>query len=553
MKLQSLISSLFFFNNSSVTARARCTSADPCWPSPHEWSKFNASINGNLIASRPSAAVCHGTEYNSALCENAGVNWVSSDWRTGQPGAYSAILWELGRDQCFINSTVSAPCGQGLVAKYTVNASSIEDVQKAVKWADRKNLFLVIKNTGHDHLGRSSGEGAFAIWTHHLKGRKWHDDFVPQGAPGGVTGVKAVTLNAGEQWLDVYRDADKQGQIIVGGHARTVGAAGGWATGGGHSAWSHFYGLGADNIWETRIVAADGETKVLNQYTDVDHFWAIRGGAGNSWGVITSITYKTHPVPTHIKVVFAQYTTNYSTARRQTLGRIFRALPEITDAGYTGYGTLGSPIGIILLQPNGTNTTAERVTTILKNIGDEAKVDTMAAGMDFPTWIDYVNVFLQDPNVATNVVDPSRLLTPDVLLNKTEKLLGVIDDFPDFHPGFNFIGKVDSRNRDQTAVHSVWKTSRAIFSMGTDWKDDAPESEKRTKRLRMVDVSRRLAEIVGEGGGTYVNEANPYEPDWKQAFWGEKYSRLERINRRIDSKGIFVCNRCVGGDLVYKP
>ena len=46
---------------------------------------------------------------------------------------------------------------------------------------------------------------------------------------------------------DVYQDAATQGVIVTGGSARTVGAAGGWLTGGGHSAWSHFYGLGVDS------------------------------------------------------------------------------------------------------------------------------------------------------------------------------------------------------------------------------------------------------------------------------------------------------------------
>jgi hypothetical protein len=246
---QSLLLPLF---TSSSLARDhydhRCTAYDPCWPSSREWSSFNASIGGRLIESRPSAAVCHGSEYNEALCTTAKANWTSSDWRTAQPGAYSAILWELGADQCFINSTINAPCGQGLVAEYTVNASSIEDIQSAVKWAAKKNLYLTVKNTGHDHLGRSSGRGAFAIWTHNLKGRTWHDSFVAKHAPKQENGVKAVTLHAGEQWLDVYRDADKQGVTVVGGSARTVGAAGGWFTGGGHSAWSHFYGLGVDSM-----------------------------------------------------------------------------------------------------------------------------------------------------------------------------------------------------------------------------------------------------------------------------------------------------------------
>lgn len=115
-------------------------------------------------------------------------------------------------------------------------------------------------------LGRSSGQGAFSIWTHEMKGRKWTDNHVVKGAPEGTEGVPAVTLQPGEQWLgvktllplhsyvgayatdaDVYRAAAEQHVIVVGGHARTVGAAGGWLTGGGHSAWSNLYGLGVDS------------------------------------------------------------------------------------------------------------------------------------------------------------------------------------------------------------------------------------------------------------------------------------------------------------------
>lgn len=557
---------------------SRCTAYEPCWPSPKEWSRFNASIDGRLLASRPPAAVCHGPDYDAALCAEARKNWASSDWRTAQPGAYSAILWELGPDQCFINSTIDAPCGQGLVAEYTVNASSVEDIQKAVRWAAKKNLALTVKNTGHDHLGRSSGRGAFAIWTHHLKGRTWRDNFRPTGAPKSVRGVPAVTLQAGEQWLDVYRDADVQERTVVGGSARTVGAAGGWLTGGGHSAWSHFYGLGVDSksfflssicllhvvqlshlkladLLEVEIVTATGAQKVLNEYTDPLHFWAIRGGGGTSWGIITAATYLTHPLPTHINVVFAQFVTGDPVARREILRRTFRHLVNITEQGYTGYGTLGSPIGLIFLQPNGTTETAASLINQLNEFGnvDGHEVEAQVGTLNFLSWIAYCDAFLSDPNIATNVIDPSRLLSTEVLGNsaKIDALLDFMELYPDMHAGFNFIGKVNSEKRDQTAVHEAWKSSHAILSVGTDWPDETPEEEKIRRKRRAVEVSRQLGEIVGKKGGTYVNEANPYEEGWENVFWGRKYERLKEVKRRVDPKGLFRCNRCVGGDVVY--
>lgn len=115
------------------------------------------------------------------------------------------------------------------------------------------------------------------------------------------------------------------------------------------------------------------------------------------------------------------------------------------------------------------------------------------------------------------------------------------------------VGAIDNHERDNTAVHPIWKKSRVIFSMGVNWADDASETEKKRKKQSSVEISKRLAKIVGSEGGTYINEANPYEPYWKEAFWGEKYERLERIKRRVDSKGLFSCNRCVGGEVIYEP
>lgn len=103
------------------------------------------------------------------------------------------------------------------VPHYSVAARGVEDIQKAVKFASEKDLYLVVKNTGHSQyvttaslvlfrltftsLGRSSGRGSFSIWTHNLKGKEWHQSFSARGAPKGTPGVPAVTLQAGEQWL----------------------------------------------------------------------------------------------------------------------------------------------------------------------------------------------------------------------------------------------------------------------------------------------------------------------------------------------------------------
>ncbi|OAP54750.1 hypothetical protein AYL99_11198 [Fonsecaea erecta] len=490
----------------------------------------------------------------SQAVSQAKQEWDNSFWRTNQSGAYTAIVWELGNQQCFINSSVTALCQPGLVPHYSVAAKSVADIEAAVKFASDKNLYLVVKNTGHDHLGRSSGRGSFSIWTHNLKGRQWTEDFVVEGAPAGSQGVPAVTLQAGEQWLDVYRAASEQRVIVVGGHARTVGAAGGWLTGGGHSVWSNLYGLGVDNVLEVKLVNSQGKHVTVNQYTDPEYFYALRGGGGSTWGVITSVTYRTHPEPAHIQVAAVQINATAHSSLRPVLEGSLGALVNMTDAGYTGYGYLSNGFSGLFIRPGGTEAELTLGSAAFRHLSRINGTNLAMFNFTFPRWIDYCNAFLQDPNIALNVMDSSRLLTSDMAFNKAGEIVDMMLEFgPEHYPSFNFIGHVHSAMRENTSVHPSWRDGRAVMSFGTNWEDDAPEAKKHQKRLELVEMSRRWAQIAGPDAGTYMNEANPFEPNWERVFWGSNYERLLKIKKARDPTNLFACNRCVGSEIVYEP
>jgi hypothetical protein len=99
----------------------------------------------------------------------------------------------------------------------------------------------------------------------------------------------------------------------------------------------------------------------------------------------------------------------------------------------------------------------------------------------------------------------------------------------------------------------MWNEGRTVFSLGIDWANQDSAAEKTRLRKQLVQASLELETIVGSDGGTYVNEANPYEPGWKNAFWGPNYDKLLEIKKRVDPKNLMVCNRCVGTDILYEP
>lgn len=132
----------------SVVAAQFCAANQTCWPSADVWSTFNTSVGGRLVAPRPPGWACHDPNYDEVACNDFKTNWNSSFWRANQTGAMQNPIWDSPR--CGIDTPRNATCDQGFVPHYSVDAQSETHVSEAVKFANKHNLRLVVKNTGHD-------------------------------------------------------------------------------------------------------------------------------------------------------------------------------------------------------------------------------------------------------------------------------------------------------------------------------------------------------------------------------------------------------------------
>src|SRR6202021_153841 len=50
-------------------------------------------------------------------------------------------------------------------------------------------------------------------------------------------------------------------------------------------------------VLEAEIVTANGAIRTANACTNPDLYWALKGGGGGSWGVVTKLTLRTHELP----------------------------------------------------------------------------------------------------------------------------------------------------------------------------------------------------------------------------------------------------------------
>lgn len=256
--MRPLAALLAFAATGRATSQCRCLPSDPCWPSVSQWQCLNASLDGNLVAVRPVASVCHDPNYNAAACAVVTANQYESAWLATQPGALQWPNWGARPEDdqyCYVGTTESIPCGQGRISLFSAVVQSAEHIQAAVRFASKFNLRLAIKNTGHSFLGWSSAPESFQILTHFLNSTVFTDDFVPQGCKSGVG--SAVTIGAGVVLTELYAALGEQNLIAVAGLSHTVGAAGGYIQGGGHSPLGTLLGMASDNALEFSVVTAE--------------------------------------------------------------------------------------------------------------------------------------------------------------------------------------------------------------------------------------------------------------------------------------------------------
>ncbi|KAG9088950.1 hypothetical protein FS749_001732 [Ceratobasidium sp. UAMH 11750] len=372
------------------------------------------------------------------------------------------------------------------------------------------------------------------------------DSFVADGCKNG-SGVPAVTLGAAEQWRDVYKAADGHNVTVVGGAANSVGAAGGWLQGGGHSPLGSLYGMGVDNALQLTVVKADGQIVRANACQNKDLFWGMRGGGGSTYGVALDVTYKTHPALESI--VFLALTVNVTSPPKLTelTETFFRTVPNITDHGVRGYAYWPSPVSFTFtaIHPNGPDVAATNATfrSIFDWVSNNPGTQLWSNGAVHSTFYDlFATWFRDESSLATPAWIGGRLVSRSALEKNSARLAGLAVN-PSVYVGsiVNIIGGgiIDKIDPESTGLNPQWRKEALIsWNPATAWTDDTPE----------------LGKVAGLDHAAYFNEADPGEPQWKKAFFGKHYDRLLKIKRQMDPKGVFWCNRCHDiVDLVVAP
>jgi FAD/FMN-containing dehydrogenase len=550
---------------------------EPGWPDPAAWAKLHRRVGGRLVEVTSPFAACAPDP--------------------GSPGC--AELFANLEDPFYIGDSVALTQTLGWTdawtsqaSAYAVLAQTSADVAAAVNFARHHRVRLVVKGGGHSYVGGSNAPDSLLIWTRpNLRAIQLHDRFVPRGAAGLVEPEPAVSVGAGAIWIDVYAAVTTTaGRYVQGGGCTTVGVPG-LVLGGGFGSFSKGFGTAAANLLEAEVVTADGAVRIANAVRNPELFWALKGGGGGTFGVVTRLTLRTHVLPAFFGAVLTTITAASDAAYRTLVDQLLlfyhQRLLNPHWGEVLGFGP-GRQLGVNMVFQGLTQAQAAQTWAPLFDWVRARPADYTLAEPQVPTLParDFWNA---------EVLEPTGLIVPD--------------DRPGAPEGY-FYWEADARQVGQVlhAYESTWLSQRLLdperrpalvealvrasqiksvalhcnkglagaAANVLGWTRDTsmnpavldafalaiasaneppaypgigghePDVAQGRRDARVVAAAMAPLKALAERPASYLSETDYFQDDWQASFWGDHYARLSRVKDRYDPGGLFSVHHGVG-------
>ena len=557
--------------------RARLRPGQPGWPAPSEWEALKREVGGRLL--EPASPFAAGT---GTAAYAQGIAKLSNPFA-------------LGDDPALTQTSGWADAWRSTPSARAVAAESAADVAAAVDFARRHRLRLVVKGGGHSYQGTSNAADSLLVWPRHMNGVTLHEAFVPAGGAGKVAPLPAVSVQAGALWIDVYHAVTTLGgRYAQGGGCTTVGVAG-LVQSGGFGNFSKQFGTAASNLLEAEVVTADGAVRVVNDHAHPDLFWALKGGGGGSFGVVTRLTLRTFELPAFFGAVFGKVRAKSDAAYRALIGKImgfyrdalfnphwgeqirfgddntlefslvFQGLtkeqaeqiwaPFLQWLHGDGQYAVEQPIQVLAM-PARHFWDADFFRTHLPGL--MVADDRAGAPPYHAVWAgdrDQIGWFIygyQSAWLPQSLLAPARRSALADALFDASRQYGFALHFNKGMAGGE-PGAV-ARTRDTAMNPQVIDAfALAICARGDDpafpgMAGAGPDLAEARRVSARIDHAMDALRAVAPGAGSYLSESDYFLRDWQRSFWGENHARLARAKRRYDPDGLFFVHHGVGSE-----
>lgn len=303
-----------------------------------------------------------------------------------------------------------------------------------------------------------------------------------------------------------------------------------------------------------KIVTADGRFVTASSTENTDLFWALRGGGGSTWGVVTSVTVRAYPSTPLTSVRFA-FTAPSTLQFIAGVKAYWSRFIEFADAGTYSYFFIipGQVPTFIMLGFVAPNKTSSQTTALLQPWFDDLSAQNI-------TW-------LQPPNTKTyssvgpGLIDtfPTEPLQGDAVIGsrlfprsawEVKDSVTYNDTWKAWSASIN-VGVLISFNirapniyNLSTSVSPAWRETVLHTIQGTaTWLPGSEEAAKNELAARM-----KVWSDATPGAGSYLGESDPMEVEFQESFWGKNYERLLKIKKSVDPQDVFWALEAVGSE-----
>ena len=482
-----------------------------------------------------------------------------------------------------------ACAGDGLVnlPAYSVAAATVADVQAALAFASTHDLSVSVKTSGHSYAGSSAMKGSLLIWMAEFE--KFGTIATHTDSCGTAT-EQVLKVGGGQVWGEAYPVVGDAGRDIVGGGGLTVAAAGGWLMGGGLSALSRTFGYGIDNVVAFEVVAADGVLRTADACSEPDLFWALRGGGGGAFGVVTAAYHRTHAssavaaLSMSIDITGANWESR-APVIESWLDFWVETSPTLGREWSGGYWTLSS---IVVLYFRGTASEAEATFVgalrewRARLTAEQQQYVTISLTEFDSYWASRTAGCRDSSSVACRTFGAETDATGQAGVNIHSRMIPAAWVTQNngaeakatlkwmMYNGwftFNYFlgGAVTDVAADETAVHpsvrvSIWNMEvfdpRLIERLRDDLPDSGaleipqanacPATPHEIPQVKGRPPSCPNARAARPPAGVCYNHAAKDEPDWDAQAWGANLPRLLQVKAAYDPANRLNCFHCVG-------
>ncbi|KND36982.1 FAD-binding oxidoreductase [Streptomyces acidiscabies] len=429
--------------------------------------------------------------------------------------------------------------------------ASAADVSACVRFAAAHGIPVAARSGGHSAAGYSTTQG-LVIDVSQLNSI--------------ALGESSVRMGPGAQLVDIADTLAPAGLGISAGYCPTV-AAGGFLQGGGMGLFTRSIGIASDKVTAAQVVLADGRIVTASPRCNSDLYWALRGGGGGNFGIVTSYDITPSPL-TNVAAINLVWTFD------QALDMLDGWTQWLPDAPWT----IGSGVNVTLTDagPGGVPTASVFLGSVDTGAGFDAEIARLISLVGRPPVYQqkftapYRAILMQLYQCSdltaqqchrTDTSPDGKIQRPafGAWRSRLFKERGMPRDgwakALDAFNGNRFAGgqmrqlqisalggRANTVARDATAyVHRD-----SLFSVSYLTSNAASASEEaKAAAWEYVDNGFAVIDLHSQGE-TYQNFIDPRLPDWRRSYYAENYARLARIKRTYDPYGFFRFAQSIG-------